>query len=59
VFDRQYTRGYSVFLRELVSWKRKKQSVVSRSSIESECRAMANTACELVCIRVTSWFALL
>ena len=32
----------------LVSWNSKKQSVVSRSSAESEYRAMAQSACEIM-----------
>lgn len=41
--------GYSVLLgQSLVSWKTKKQSVVSRSSAEAEYRAMAHTSSELV-----------
>ena len=34
-----------------VSWKRKKQSMVSRSSAESEYRMLANVTLELVWIR--------
>ncbi|KAJ9544175.1 hypothetical protein OSB04_023882 [Centaurea solstitialis] len=41
--------GYSIFMGgNLVSWSAKKQPTVSRSSCESEYRAMANTAAEII-----------
>ncbi|GJU15951.1 uncharacterized mitochondrial protein-like protein [Tanacetum coccineum] len=43
------TYGYSIYLGgNLVSWSAKKQPTVSRSSCESEYRAMANTAAEII-----------
>ncbi|KAL2227974.1 UNVERIFIED_CONTAM: Retrovirus-related Pol polyprotein from transposon RE2 [Sesamum indicum] len=40
--------GYAIFLGPaLISWKTKKQCIVSRSSTEVEYRSMATTACEL------------
>lgn len=49
--DRRSTTGYCTLVGgNLVSWKSKKQSVVARSSAESEYRAMAQVTCELVWI---------
>ncbi|XP_068667673.1 uncharacterized mitochondrial protein AtMg00810-like [Aristolochia californica] len=46
---RRSTSGYSIYLGDnLVSWSAKKQPTVSRSSCESEYRALALTAAELI-----------
>ena len=50
--DRKSTSGYCTYVGgNLVTWRSKKQNIVSRSSAEAEYRSMAQTACEMAWLR--------
>ena len=50
--DKRVITGHYTFVgRNLVTWRSKKQNVVSRSSAEAEFRAMAHTACEMMWLK--------
>ncbi|KAI5327876.1 hypothetical protein L3X38_027272 [Prunus dulcis] len=56
VTDRRSTSGYFSFVGgNLVTWRSKKQKVVSRSSAEAEYRGMAQGICEILWLRKLLW----
>ena len=53
VVNRRSTSGYCTFVgRNLVTWRSKKQTMVARSSVKSEFRAMAHDVCELLWLKI-------
>mgnify|MGYP003703499451 CR=1 FL=1 len=53
IVDRQSTSGYCTLLGgNLITWRSKKQHVVSHSSVEAEFKAMAQGICELLWVKM-------
>jgi hypothetical protein len=51
-FDRKSTTGFCTFVGgNLITWNRKRQNIVARSSAETEYRAMTSTISELSWIK--------
>ena len=56
VTDMCSTSGYFTFVGgNLVTWRSKKQKVVSRSSAEAEFRGMAHRTCEVLWLHKLLW----
>ncbi|KAI5339951.1 hypothetical protein L3X38_019225 [Prunus dulcis] len=52
ITDRRYTSGYFTFVGgNLVTWRSKKQNVVTQSSAESKYRGIAQGVCEILWLR--------
>jgi len=50
--DRKFTTGYCIFVGgNLVTWKSKKQDVISKSSTEAEYRVMTHTSSEMMWLK--------
>ena len=50
--DRKSTTRYCTFLGgNLITWRNKKQTIVARSSVKAEYRAITHTSCELMWIK--------
>lgn len=49
LFSRKFVSGYLVYFgNSLISWRSKKQSTISRSSTESEYKALGSLTCEII-----------
>lgn len=54
IINKRSTIGYCIFFGDnLITWRRKKQNVISRSSVKSEFQVMAQGVCKLLWIKRT------